>query len=162
MRGSRDDWLDLSHQVRLREPLGDQQFEFDLGLVRGRSQQVVGIVWRQIRRQHHDATQMQPAFSNQCVEGRDPPGGAGDTDALVRHVDGHVMHVHAEREHRRIAFTQIQPARIDLTDFAKHPGRGAAIGTNRRGEILKQGAVGDVAKRVAIHGSLTGMDERGR
>jgi hypothetical protein len=101
-------------QVRAWTDRRDEQFDLAFRLVPGAPKHLFVISRSQVRSKQSDRRQRDRARFDETKDHRKAPHCAGRFDSVVRRVFGQVQRLCAIREERREAFTEIQPARIEL------------------------------------------------
>ncbi len=153
--------LHARRDVEPRKTLGQQLLDLRLSPVRRGGDQVGPVFRGEVRREQHHRGQAQAAVRERVENSRAMPCRTGGLDALGRRVLGQVQLADAVGEHGGIGRRQVQLAGVELGDVRHHGGGAASLLGNSRAQIAAQRLVGEVRKRVALHGNLDGGRCRG-
>ena len=101
------------------------------------------VLLRQMRREPGDPGQVQAAVGEHDQEHREPARGPRHADAQVRFGLRQIEYFDTVSVHRRAAFTEIEPARVDFGDVSDNVGVDPAVLLEERGEPPEELVIGE-------------------
>lgn len=117
---------------------------------------------RQMRGQQSDGGQRDVAVRETAQDRRKPPRRAGGGDAAVRGRLRKMKHVRAVREQRRMAFGELELARIEFAEQGQKLGRRAPIDVDEAASLDEQFTIGQASWCSEGHESVVARDSRRR
>jgi hypothetical protein len=122
----------------LRSEARNLVLNFAFRLVAGFLQQPMLILRRQMRSQQSERRQRETAIDEEIDHDGKRPHRPSGLDAVIGGVFRQVEHLGAEREERRAAFSQIQPARIELREKPDEMDRSVALVSGSSADSLEE------------------------
>jgi len=114
--------------------------------------QLVCIRRAQVRAEEHDRGQVQAPVRHGGEQRREFACRAGGAQAPQRRVLGEPKLARAPGQHRIVRGGQVELAGVDLGDMGEQFGQRGAIASDDGCQVAQQDVVGQVTKRVALHG----------
>jgi len=119
--------------------------------VGGSSQQLGTVLRRQVESQHHDRAQVQAAVGHSAKDRRETGRCPCGVDTLERRLFGELELMDTIRVHRRMRRRHVELSRVELGNVREENCGAGAIACYGRGEVARQGGVGNVGQRVLAH-----------
>jgi hypothetical protein len=142
---------DRGRQIGSRREARDEDLEIGLAAVRGGGHDLVDVLLREVRAQHHDARDMEAAVGDRLEQLRKPAREASGADALEGHFAVEVQRAGAVRVHRWERRRQEELARIDLREVREQLRGVLAIAPDQSREVSEQLRIVDVIEGVRAH-----------